>query len=356
MVLKIFSDRSYISAGISHVTILYPFWGKNPENLEEPISGRFDRYLDAGRTFFEMTTLEKADLAVFPGAWEQIVGDLAAVERAEQFIEMARQAHKPTVIFFWSDSAVKVPYDNIVVFRTSLYRSRQRCNEFAMPAWSEDFVAKHLSCQLQVRSKGSKAVVGFCGQAPSSDPRLTRYSLKWAIGTGVKKFLTILGLRKNEFIRLKALRALAACPLIETNFEIRKQFFGNMHLSDGSVDVKKMQLFRREYVQNSLESDYVLCVRGGGNFSYRLYETLSCGRIPVFVDTDCVLPYDSEIKWKDYCVWVDEKDVHLVGEKIAEFHESLSIQQFEELQRKCRKLWETYLCPEGFFSNFYKHF
>lgn len=65
-------------------------------------------------------------------------------------------------------------------------------------------------------------------------------------------------------------------------------------------------------------SDYVLCARGG-DFSYRLYETLSYGRIPVFVDTDCVLPYDSEIKWKDYCVWVDEKEVNRIGERSRSF-------------------------------------
>ena len=356
MVLKIFSDRQYISASTNHVTMLCPFWGKNPENLDDPSSGRFDGYLKAGRTFFEMTTLEKADVAVFPGAWEQIIGDSAAVARAEQFMDIVRRARKPTLIFFWSDSVVKVPYDNTVVFRTSFYRSRRSLNEFAMPAWSEDFVAKYLSGRLPVRSKRSKAVVGFCGQAPLSDPHFARHGLKQAIRTGAKWLLTTLSLRKDAFIRAKALRVLASCPLIEVNFEIREHFFGNTQLPGGGDDVQKMQLFRREFVQNCVESDYVLCARGGGNFSYRLYETLSCGRIPVFVDTDCVLPYDSEIKWKDYCVWVDEKDIHLVGEKIAEFHESLSIQQFEELQRKCRKLWETYLCPEGFFANFYKHF
>ena len=84
--------------------------------------------------------------------------------------------------------------------------------------------------------------------------------------------------------------------------------------------------------------------------------TLCCGRIPVFVDTDCVLPFHSEINWKEYCVWVDEKEVSRVGEIVAAFHDSLTNRQFLDLQRECRKLWEDYLSPEGFFGNLYKHF
>jgi len=49
--------------------------------------------------------------------------------------------------------------------------------------------------------------------------------------------------------------------------------------------------------------------------SYRLYEALCCGRIPVFIDTDCVLPYDFMIDWKKYFVWVDQSELPLIAEK-----------------------------------------
>jgi len=181
--------------------------------------------------------------------------------------------------------------------------------------------------------------------------------LKQAIRGGAKRVLTALGLRQTDAsIRTTVLRFLAASPVIDANLKIREHFLGGALLSEGSVDVQKMQQIRQEYVQNTVGSDYVLCARGGGNFSYRLYETLCCGRIPVFVDTDCVLPFHSEINWKQYCVWVDEKEVQWIGEKVAEFHDSLTNRQFLDLQRECRKLWEDYLSPEGFFGNLYKHF
>jgi len=113
---------------------------------------------------------------------------------------------------------------------------------------------------------------------------------------------------------------------------------------------------RREYVQNIVESDYVVCTRGAGNFSYRLYETLSCGRIPVFVDTDCVLPYDFLVDWREHCVWVEEDDLPQIGERVLEFHEGLGEKEFVELQHHCRRFWEQYISPEGFFSNFHRHF
>ena len=99
-----------------------------------------------------------------------------------------------------------------------------------------------------------------------------------------------------------------------------------------------------------MDSDYVLCSRGFGNYSYRLYESLACGRIPVFVDTDCVLPYDFVIDWKRYCVWVDQSDLDSIPDRVAEFHDDLSPQQFEDLQLECRRLWEKWLAPEGFFA------
>jgi hypothetical protein len=144
--------------------------------------------------------------------------------------------------------------------------------------------------------------------------------------------------------------------MIETNFVIRDSFLGGAWLRDGRTDLLLAQTARMEFLQNMVDSDYVVCARGGGNFSYRLYETLCCGRIPVFIDTDCVLPYDFEIDWKRHCVWVDEKEVDCAGRKVAEFHASLTEKDFLTLQEGCRKLWNDWLSPVGFFRNLHRHF
>lgn len=338
--------------------MLYPFWGKNPEDPTAPDSGRFDRYTEIGRSFFEMTSLEEADFAVMPAPWERVMHDEAARDLAGRFAEEARQGNKHVVLFFVSDSDQDMPLENAVVFRTSLYHSKKKPNEFATPVWSEDF-EKYLGGRLLIRQKHVKPIVGFCGlTAPLKVPfkRKLKHMLRWGVKlTGLGK-IRLAPPKSGFVIRAEALHALSKSPLIETNFIIRNHFLGGALLPNGRVDLALFEKIRQEFVQNMVESDYILCVRGGGNYSYRLYETLCCGRIPVFIDTDCVLPYDFDVNWKKYCVWVEESELSLIAEKVAEFHSNLSPQDFVDLQYGCRRLWEQWLSPEGFFANFYRHF
>jgi exostosin family protein len=307
--------------------MLAPFWGKNPEDPNDPDAGRFDEYMAVGSRFLELTTLEDADVAVFPLDWSSI-GQDAGMEAAHRFIESAQAAGTPSIVFFNSDSAKQLPVEATAVVRTSLHRSRRGPNDFAQPGWSEDFVPRYLGNELVIRRKAAKPVVGFCGLVPRSPFSPARR------------------------VRGGALRSLERDPAVETNFRRKRSFLGGA-LSQGTFETSARQA-REEYVHNLVESDYVLCARGAGNFSYRLYETLSCGRIPLFVDTDCVLPYDFVVDWRDFCVWVDEAELDRAGEIVAEFHERLTDTEFEDLQRSCRRFWEEYIRPVGFFSNFHR--
>jgi len=87
----------------------------------------------------------------------------------------------------------------------------------------------------------------------------------------------------------------------------------------------------------------------------RLTNQLNGVLFPVVVDTDLVLPYDFLLPWRDLCVWVDRRDVGAIGEQVLAFHERLSDADFVELQHECRRLWEEYLSPLGFFRNFHLH-
>jgi hypothetical protein len=324
--LKIYSDRSEVPAGTPHTVMLTPFWGKNPAATNDPDAGRFDEYAAIGTRFLELTTLEEADVAVFPLDWSSVERD-EQIASARHFVHRAAAAGKPSIVFFVSDSDEPLPVEPTAVVRTSLYRSRRRQNDFAQPGWSEDFLS-YLGNEPIIRRKAAKPVVGFCGLVPRSPFSPARR------------------------VRGGALRALERDRAVETNFRRKRRFLGGM-LAHGSFETTA-RAARDEYVHNMVESDYVLCARGAGNFSYRLYETLSCGRIPVFVDTDCVLPYDFLVDWRDYCVWIDVTDLDRTAEIVAEFHERLTDKEFEELQRSCRRFWEEYIRPVGFFSNFHR--
>jgi hypothetical protein len=343
-VFSIFSDRRFLAMpSTPHAVILAPFWGTNPET--PPDTGRFDRYADVGASFLRMSSLAGCDVGVFPQNWES-AGE-RALPLGEAFATTCRDAGKTPVFFSGADPTDPLPID-ATVFRTSLVRSRRLPDEFALPAWSEDFLQCYLGGELRPRPRRARPTIGFCGNTMAGLPARTP-------GSGLRRLLgkprqATAGL-SVEHPRTEALVAVESDPRLQPNFVLREGFWA------GALgDTQALMGARGTYVQNMLNSDYVLCVRGIGNFSYRLYETLSVGRIPVFVDTDCVLPLDFEIDWRDYCVWVDESEIRQIGERVLEFHESLRDGEFEDLQRVCRRLWESHISPQGFFASFHRHF
>jgi len=220
------------------------------------------------------------------------------------------------------------------------------------PGWNHHMLMVMLS-HFFLRPKRLKPVVGFCGYPGRQKKQSISRKIKQRIKGAVKG---IPFSNTGPIVRARSLQHLSESPLVETNFVIRDRFMGGASLPDGTPNFPAMQELRQEYVHDMMNSDYILCARGGGNFSYRLYETLCCGRIPVFIDTNCVLPYESEINWHDYCVWIDEKQIDSIGKRVADFHNRLTVEAFTELQQKCRMLWEDWLSPEGFFGNFYRNF
>ncbi len=340
---SIFSDRRFLaSEATPHAVILSPFWGA-PRTPHDPDEGRFDDYAEVGRSFLRLSSLAGCDVGVFPQNWEA-AGDRAG-ELAEHFVAICRDADKPAVIFHGSDATEPLPVD-ATVFRASLLRSQRGPREFALPAWSGDFLFRYFSGELSPRARRPRPVVGFCGNRMAS--RTRRGMIRQLLGIpGTETWRGLL----LDHPRTAALVAVHRDRRLEQNFILRSTFWA------GALgDAASLLEARREYVDNMLESDYMVCVRGAGNFSYRLYETLSMGRIPIFVDTDCVLPLDFDIEWRDYCVWVDETEIDRIGDRVLEFHESLDDHEFEERQRACRRLWETHISPQGFFAFFHRHF
>ena len=105
---------------------------------------------------------------------------------------------------------------------------------------------------------------------------------------------------------------------------------------------------RREFVENLLGADYALCVKGDANCSVRFYEALSLGRIPLFLNTACVLPLEDTINYRDFCMFVDWWDIEHIGDILADFHAKLSPEKFEDMQRKAREAYQKYLRMDAF--------
>lgn len=358
--LSFYASKRYLPEDVAHVAFLYPFWGKSSEDRTNPTSSRYDKYIELGSALFKLKDLEQAQIGVLPFDWTHaIAGNFQAKAFAQDMAQVTAHAGIPLAVFYLDDAVKKVELDNSVVFRTSANRSSLQSNEHVIPAWSEDFVEHYCQGSIQIRTKARKPTIGYCGYSAIVEPRsrLTNQIRLW-LGSIPKaaKLLSKFGINlvKHPLTWLYGARLRSqALFILKRSEEVQCNFL----IQDKLHHTEKLTLQQRQkFVENMLDSDYILCTRGGGNFSYRFYETLSCGRIPVLINTDCKLPFERWIDWKKYCVWVEEEDLPHLGKRIGEFHDRLTPGQFQDLQLECRQLWVEWLSPQGFLANFHRYF
>jgi len=214
---------------------------------------------------------------------------------------------KPVIAFYNDDNDKPINekiHKNIFVYRTSMNKSIQKNNEYTLPAWSSDF-----------------------GQAP------IRHKSKWIPGFP-EKVVSFCGALTHPD-RKKCVDQLSKNTNIRTNFIIRNAFWGgNPH--DKTI--------RQEYIENLKSCDFVLCCRGAGNFSYRLYETLSVGRIPIIIDTDNTLPCDDVIDWNKFIITTPDN----INADIEEWWGSIDDNEYKSRQEYSREVYDNFIKPSGF--------
>lgn len=341
--VRLYADRDHYQSDTRAelCSILRPFWKDRAFTDDQ----RRTIYGVTERDFVCVSELTQADLAVLPMSWNHYLGR-GQTHRAHQFVESARVHGKPILAHTTGDCGITPPWPDVFVTRPSGYRSHRRPRELGQPVFIRDPLNDVRGGHLIARSKGLRPVVGFCGMSHQDHTRAL-----YDIGrTAIRNVLTAVKVRMEDpqsltspaWLRGKILRQLAADRRVDANFVIRSRYRAGAKTHDA------MEQAARAFVHNVLESDYTVCVRGGGNFSKRFYETLAMGRVPIFVDTDCLLPFHDDLDWNRYCVWIDAKYVNRVAESVVSDFEQLSEDMFEQRQHACRRLWEERLSFGGY--------
>jgi hypothetical protein len=335
--LKIFSNKNWLPADSNYVIMLYPFWGDIPLTKNDPDYGRFDDYIENGKDIFEVTDrIDHCDYVLLPFDFSF---DNEKMKITKTVALEAKNNKKKLIVFFNSDETRDILIDNIIVFRTSFFKSKQRPNEFAFPGWSVDFM-RNFNSNHNILPKNVKAKISYCGYVDYlKQPQKSILSKIKSLLVRIKKE----NIEYGSTIRGKAIRTLLDSEFIDTDFIIRNGFW-----AQGIEDKLKV---RNEYIINMFNSPYALVTRGAGNFSYRLYEVMSCGRIPVFINTDSVLPFENLINWKKHTIWIEEKDIKNIEQHIVNFHKFISDEDLKKMQIENRKIYEDYLSPQGYFKN-----
>ena len=328
-------------ADVPLIPLLYPNFGKEERDA---ILFMNNAFRDIHSPFVQITEdPAKADYLLLAHNFSTL---RKRHDYVAEFEALSKKHNKKIIVFWHGDRDDRVPLSNAIIFRTSIYGHSKRPEEIAMPAYAEDLLHGE---QLQIRSKQKVPTIGFCGWADyrSLRNRLGTYAQNALIDTQV--FLSsqpILRARcKGLSFRREAIAALKCTDAIRTNFIIRSSYSG--HKNTINVDPETA---RREYRDNMLQSDLALCVKGDGNFSYRFYEALSLGRIPLLIDTDCALPFAEKIDYDSFILRVTFQDIAKLQERVREWWDGLSEERFMEMQKKAREAYSAYLSVPAFLE------
>jgi hypothetical protein len=345
--VKIFSARSHYGPENRGqlADILRPYWKDAPFSEEQ----RKEMYDVSSEEFCLAGKLEQADIAVLPMTWNFYL-KRREIAKALAFIQVARRAGRPVLSYVSGDEGVAVPpgCEDVYVVRASGFRSRRRKRQVAQPVFFDDPAKAYPDLVLYDRTteRERRPSVGFCGQASTQ-----MLKIAWDMLRGfVRNTTYIFGLRMEEpqplyppaLLRARALRILGVSPLVYTQFIVRSRYRA------GTVESVLRERTTREFYENVAHTDYTLCLRGGGNFSKRFYEAMAMGRIPLLVDTDCLLPFESLLPWESIIVRVPDVDLDGVPQRVADDFSATGGAGLVERKHYCRRLWKDWLSFCGF--------
>ena len=251
-----------------------------------------------------------------------------------QVTEIARNYGIPTFVYSEADDVRPTDSRLGIVYRSSaigrLLKPHERIATGCVPDLTEE--------------RGQDT----CEWAPTDGPPTLGFMGHVAQGVGSVRYL---GRGWQHFygftLRERVLRAFHRTDCVSCSFTRRDTNLGPpMAGVEGDLARRAM---RREYVDSVFGNLYSLCVRGAGNWSYRFFEALSAGRIPVLIDTDCVLPLDSAIDWDKHICRIPIGRIGEAGKILAGYHSATGAAQLQARQAANRTLWLEHLAPAAFF-------
>jgi hypothetical protein len=320
-------------------------------------SGKFEvpQHLQAfWQSVEQVKNLEEADVFILPLSWNYYFEN-KELGRATREIREAKKLNIPVVTWVSGDQGITVPVEDVFVVRQSGYASKRLALQSSMPVMFNDPMLRfYKQAKIIERPYNAKPSIGFCGQADHNFlrsifdvSRIAFRNLQYRVGYKYEEPQALLA---TTSLRNKILQVAEKHVGLLTQFIRRKKYRG------GAQTDEQMHKTTMEFYDNMVDSDYIVCVRGGGNFSVRFYETLAMGRIPLYIHTDGVLPFDDVIDWHKHAVWIDIKDLNQLGDKLLAFHKQFTPESFVAMQQANRKIWEEHMTMFGYFKNYFERY
>lgn len=98
------------------------------------------------------------------------------------------------------------------------------------------------------------------------------------------------------------------------------------------------------------KSKFTLCPRGYGNTSFRMYEAMQLGSVPVYISDDFCLPWQDEIDWNQFAIIVPAEDIGSLYDRLKSLDES----QYIKMRNNLKWYYDKYFSIESVCSNIIK--
>lgn len=298
------------------------------------------------KDLLKFSSIKECDYVIFP-KWYYI--DSYAELRKEA--EYAEKYWKKIIVFYHSDNESPININNTIIFRSSLSQNSPS-SEFCYPPIIEPIREKKYynfnpgnisiwytwyynesSLLLEILNKlrntyfFQKIFVPIC-------LKLTFFvKNSFCINPEQKKDTLYYILSQSWKWRLIRSNVINVLKKSQFKFKLTKR--------ESMLSPEIKWKLRDEYIKNIYSCTFPLVIRWDGNYSYRLYEVMSAWKIPLFIDTDCRLPFEEEIDYKNLFIRIPYNDLENIDwyiKKYLKYNKNLNI-----IENKIRNTYNDYI-------------
>ncbi len=238
------------------------------------------------------------------GHWEAYHGGVRAIWQGVQKLSHWQGNETRHVFYFCSDGADPVGIPSIM-FRQSFYTLTKDANAVAWPYAVDDF---------------GDLVMGDFDSLPYD--------------------VSFVGSRVSHKCRIESYDSVANTPEI-------KCYLDDSKLHWGQVENTPVGKHRREiFIESLSKSKMVLSARGGGLSSYRFFEAMSAGRVPILLADDWELPCKDLIDWDKCMIQIPEAEAKRAGPFLADYLSKTTNHELCMMGQYAYAAWRSYLAPD----------
>jgi hypothetical protein len=105
------------------------------------------------------------------------------------------------------------------------------------------------------------------------------------------------------------------------------------------------------FLQITSKSKFTLCPRGYGATSFRLYEAMQLGSVPVYIYYKHPhLPFSDRLDWDKLAVLIEQDNITNIGKILTNINDA----QYNEMQKYIKKIYPDYFTLQGMSNNILK--